>query len=160
MANKKDKTIEFFSDDDKVMIEDAIKYAEEKTSGEIRVHVDKKAGKDPLARARDVFEELGMRKTDLHNGVLFYISVSDKKFAILGDDAINEKVPEGFWSNVKEAVIGRFKEGNFGIGIVGGINLAGEKLSEFFPVLSNDSNELSNEMTFKDIDSETPTDAE
>jgi len=52
--------------------------------------------------ARNSFQELGMRKTKLHNGVLFFLAVADRKFVILGDDGINEKVPENFWSDVRD----------------------------------------------------------
>jgi uncharacterized membrane protein len=123
----------FFSLEDTQEILGAIAGAESRTSGEIRVRVEKKSGKDPMAKARAAFEAMGMRKTEVKNGVLFYVAVEDRKFVILGDDGINTKVPEGFWDNIKEAVITKFREKQFSIGLAGGINMAGEKLAEFFP---------------------------
>jgi uncharacterized membrane protein len=123
----------FFSPDDIMEITSAIEGAMSRTSGKICVRVEKKAGKNPLPRARAAFSALGMRGTDLKNGVMFYISVDDRKFAVLGDDGINEKVQEGFWESVKEAVLAKFRQKQFAIGLAGGINMAGEKLAEFFP---------------------------
>jgi len=123
----------FFSLEDTEEILSAIAGAEARTSGEIRVRIEKKAGRDPLAKARAAFEDMGMRATEAKSGVMFYVSVEDRRFAILGDDGINEKVPGGFWDSVKDAVLAKFRQKQFAIGLAGGINMAGEKLAEYFP---------------------------
>ena len=89
-----------------------------------------------------------MNKTHLRNGVLFYLAVSDQKFAILGDKGINEKVPADFWNNIKETMLSHFKQKQFTEGLSKGIELAGEKLKTHFPLQSDDKNELSDEMSF------------
>jgi hypothetical protein len=88
-----------------------------------------------------------MHKTELRNGVLFYLAVTDKKFAILGDKAINEKVPENFWDNIKELMLDYFKKQQFTEGLCKGIEMAGEKLKTHFPLQSNDTNEITNEIS-------------
>jgi uncharacterized membrane protein len=88
-----------------------------------------------------------MHKTELRNGVLFYLAVTDKKFAILGDKGINEKVPENFWDNIKELMLDHFKKQQFTEGLCKGIEMAGEKLKTHFPLQSNDKNELTNEIS-------------
>jgi uncharacterized membrane protein len=90
-----------------------------------------------------------MQKTELRNGVLFYLAVEDRKFAILGDAGINAKVPENFWDSIKESMLNKFKNNEFADGLVEGITLAGGKLKEHFPYQQGDVNELSDEISFK-----------
>jgi len=141
---------DFFPEADKKLILSAIQEAESCTSGEIRVHIVKKAGKRPLAVARKAFENLGMRKTELHNGVLFILALEDRKFVVLGDDGINEKVPDGFWDKVRDVVIENFRNDLFSKGLAEGIKLAGEQLAGFFPHQAKDVNELPDAISYAD----------
>lgn len=129
-------------------IENAIVEAEKCTSGEIRLHIDKKCDENVLDRAAKVFAQLKMHKTALRNGVLFYISVTDHKLAILGDAGINTKVPEGFWDQIKNHMVEKFSQNNYAEGLKEGIIMAGEKLRQHFPFECDDTNELSNEISF------------
>ena len=141
------KTEDFLSKAEEQEIVQAIVEAEKNTSGEIRVHIEEHTEKSPLERAQEVFFELKMDETQDRNGVLFYVCVSDKKFAILGDKGINEAVESDFWDCTKDTVIANFKEGNFKKGLVEGILRAGERLKKYFPYQSDDTNELSNEIS-------------
>jgi uncharacterized membrane protein len=129
------------------LIVTAIQKAEMQTSGEIRVHIDQKCASDPVKRAVQVFEKLGMHKTDLRNGVLIYVSFSDRKLAIIGDQGIDSVVPADFWLSTKDKMIHHFKENRFADGIIAAIAEAGEQLKKFFPYMENDENELSNEIS-------------
>ena len=100
----------YFTEENKLEITNAIRVAETNTSGEIRVHIEKHCKENVLDRAAYIFEKLEMHKTKLRNGVLFYVALEDQKFAILGDAGINQKVPDNFWDEIKELVIGKFKE--------------------------------------------------
>lgn len=139
---------DFFSSDEQKQIVAAIKEAELNTSGEIRVHVESKLHGDVLDHASKVFAQLKMHKTELRNGVLFFLAVNDKQFAILGDAGINSKVPENFWDSVKDSVISKFKTGEFANGLADGILLAGEQLKKYFPYQTDDVNELDDEISF------------
>jgi uncharacterized membrane protein len=138
----------FFTDEQQQTIRNAIVSAELNTSGEIRVHIDEKCEGDVLAQAAIIFSDLKMDKTDQRNGVLFYLAVADKMFAILGDKGINEKVPAGFWDNIRDTMLGHFKKDEFTEGLSKGIQMAGEKLITHFPYHRTDVNELENEITF------------
>lgn len=129
------------------LIVSAIQKAEMQTSGEIRVHIDQKCASDPVKRAVQVFEKLGMHKTALRNGVLIYVSFSDRKLAIIGDQGIDSVVPADFWLSTKDKMIHHFKENRFADGIIAAITEAGEQLKRFFPYMENDENELSNEIS-------------
>jgi uncharacterized membrane protein len=141
------KTKDFLTKQDEQEIVSSIVEAEKNTSGEIRVHIEEHSEKSPLDRAQEVFFELKMNETKDRNGVLFYICVSDKKFAIIGDKGINDVVESDFWDCTKDTVIANFKEGNFKKGLVEGILQAGQRLKNYFPYQSDDTNELSNEIS-------------
>lgn len=138
----------FFTNEEKVMIKNAIAEAELNTSGEIRVHIDNRCKTDLMDRAAYIFETLGMHKTEKRNGVLFYLAVNDRKFAILGDAGINKVTPENFWDNIKEKMYNLFKEGKFAEGLAEGIKMAGIQLKSHFPYQKDDVNELSDDISF------------
>lgn len=139
----------FFSDSQVKAIESAIHAAELNTSGEIRVHIeDHCKGEDPVACARFFFHKLGMDKTDLHNGVMFYLAVKDHKFSVIGDSGIDQHVPPGFWELVRDKMQEHFKNHKFTEGLCEGIAMTGIELKKHFPLSSADKNELSNEVTF------------
>jgi uncharacterized membrane protein len=129
-------------------IEGAIRNAELGTSGEIRVHIDDRCNEDILDRAAFLFSELAMHKTELRNGVLILVTTDDRKMAILGDGGIHSKVGQDFWDDAKSAMISHFKNNNWKDGLCEGVRLVGEKLKMHFPIAANDTNELSNTITF------------
>lgn len=138
----------FFTKEQKNEIETAIQTAELNTSGEIRVHIESKCPNDPMDRAAFWFAELKMQKTEQRNGVLFYMAVDDKKFAILGDVGINSKVDEGFWNSTKDLMLDFFKDGKYSQGLSVGIIQAGLQLKQHFPYQTDDVNELADEISF------------
>lgn len=140
----------FFSESDKKSIQEAISEAELNTSGEIRVHIDAKCAEDVKLHAIEVFGKLKMHETAMRNGVLFYLAVEDRKFAIIGDEGINKVVPADFWDNIRETMTQYFKQNDFVNGLCEGIKMAGEKLKANFPHKEDDINELSNEISFEE----------
>ena len=139
-----------FNDDEQQRIKQAVEAAEKHTSGEIRVCVEKTCSEDVLDRAAKYFTQLDMQKTKLRNGVLIYLATEDRKFAIIGDGGINKVVPADFWDNAKLQMLEQFKQGNLVEGIVTGVTKAGEQLKKYFPYLLDDSNELSDDVSFMD----------
>lgn len=141
-------TQQSISESDKIAIQEAIRSAEELTSGEIRVHIDQNCKGNPLERAIQVFNKLKMQATKERNGVLIYLSFKDKKLAILGDIGIDEKVGSDFWTSTKDQLILDFKNNQFTEGITNAVIEVGKRLKEYFPHQADDSDELSNEITF------------
>lgn len=138
----------FFTTQEQDQIIESIRLAELNTSGEIRLHIEAKCEGDAYERAKVVFEQLGMHATEQKNGVLFYLAYADHKFAILGDKGIHEKVSQQFWDAEKELLLSYFKQQKFAEGLCLAIAQAGEKLKQHFPFQSNDTNELSNDISF------------
>jgi uncharacterized membrane protein len=137
----------FLSKEDENEIVEAIRLAEKNTSGEIRVHIEQTTFKVPFDRALEVFYELKMNETELQNGVLIYLAIADKQFVICGDKGINEVVATDFWDSTKEIMAAQFKKGSFKQGLIDGITKAGEQLKTYFPWQTDDTNELSNEIS-------------
>jgi uncharacterized membrane protein len=148
------KASSFFSKEQQALILASVKEAELATSGEIRVHIETSCSEDVLDRASWVFKKLGMSKTADRNGVLFYLAVTDRKFAIIGDAGINAKVPAGFWDGISALLQKNFREGKFTEGLSEGIVLAGKQLKTHFPYSKDDVNELSDEISFGKIKGE------
>ncbi len=138
----------FFTPREQQEIISAIKEAELDTSGEIRVHIENRCKREVLDRAAYLFKQLHIHKTKLRNGVLFYLSVHDHKFAILGDMGINQVVPTNFWDEIKEGMQKQFRDGNFVEGLSEGIIRAGKQLKDHFPYQQDDVNELTDEISF------------
>jgi uncharacterized membrane protein len=120
----------------------AIRVAETRTSGEIRVLVARQQTADPLTTARAHFERLGMTKTQARNGVLIFLAPASRNFAIIGDTAVQEKCGDLFWRLLAAAMELHFKRGEFTAGLLHGIEKAGALLAEHFPSDPNDQNEL------------------
>ena len=73
------KVEDFLTKEDEQEIVEAIRMAEKNTSGEIRVHIEKATSIDAFDRAMEVFHELKMDETQLKNGVLIYLAVTNNQ---------------------------------------------------------------------------------
>jgi uncharacterized membrane protein len=144
------KASTFFSKEQQAQILASVKEAEKATSGEIRVHIESSLKVDVLDRAAWLFKKLAMDKTAERNGVLFYLAVDDRKFAIIGDAGINSKVPAGFWDEISEILMKNFRDGKFTEGLSEGIIMAGNQLKKYFPCCEDDVNELPDEISFNE----------
>jgi uncharacterized membrane protein len=126
----------------------AIRAAEERSRGEIRVHVSGQKVEDPERAAAALFEKLGMAATAERNGVLLFVAPSSQRFAVVGDKGIHERCGEGFWKDVAAAMEDDFRAGRFTDGLVKGVTKAGDALATHFPRTGRpDANELSDEVS-------------
>ncbi len=129
-------------------VRDAVRAAEMRTSGEIRVHLDVAIMENVLDHAAFVFDELGMTRTKDRNGVMIYVSVPGRKVAVIGDVAIHAKLGDGYWHGVLELILQHFKQDRFSDGLCAGVERLGEQLREHFPYQGDDVNELSDDVSF------------
>ena len=141
-----------FTEEEQLRIRKAIQEAENRSSGEIRVCIEKKCSEDVLDRAAKYFYQLNMHKTKLRHGILIYVATVDRKFAIIGDAGINSVVPSDFWDSTKEDMLQHFKYGDIIEGIVTGLKIAGEQLQKYFPHTGDNNNELPDDVAFMDGD--------
>jgi len=137
----------FLSNLDHNRIAGAISRAEEKTSGQIRVHVTHRKPDSLEQRASRRFQLLGMTQTKNRNGVLLYIAPKAHQFRILGDVGVHEKCGDDFWKSTANAIEAHFRKGQFTEGIVAGVERVGEVLAQYFPKEAGLGNELPDEIT-------------
>ncbi|MFY0253571.1 TPM domain-containing protein [Chitinophaga sp. 30R24] len=144
------KRKEIFSETEKNRIVQAIRVAERLTSGEIRLFVENHCNYvNPIDRAKEAFVSLDMGKTRLRNGVLVYVAIKDRQFAILGDQGIHEKVGDEFWVKEAALLINHFQEDRIVEGIEACIAEIGISLRTYFPhEAGDDVNELPDDIVF------------
>lgn len=127
---------------------EAIKTAEQRSTGEIRVHIDSSVGVNHAEVAFNVFRTLEMDKTKDRNGVLFHINFEDHYLTIIGDEGIHEKVQQAFWDKMHDRMTAQFQKQHYFQAIKDAILETGEELKHHFPVVGENINELPNEITF------------
>ncbi len=154
MAQRSDIPRKFFTTDEQRQVREAIAAAEARTSGEIRLHVERDVPRrkpiagDPYLRAREVFAQLGMHETAERNGVLIYLATRSRRFAVLGDEELHQRVGEDFWSEIRDLFAEHFRADRFVTGLTAGIALVGERLRKYFPHRDDDLNELSDDISY------------
>jgi len=143
----------FFNEEEQKLLIEAIGKAELNTSGEIRLHLENFCFGNEVKTAQKVFTKLGMHKTQERNGVLIYVATLSKKVAIIGDQGIHEKLGSEYWEKLVTKLIEQFKGASTGsaskaLALAAAIIDCGEQLGKFFPLKSDDKNELSNNISF------------
>ncbi len=139
----------FFSEQDEQRIVEAIRNAERRTSGEIRVFIESRCRfVDPVDRAAEVFFGLKMEKTDDRNGVLLYVAMKDHQLAIFGDEGIHRVVGSGYWNAEVEKILGEFNAEHHVEGIIAVVRDIGEALTAHYPYTKEDKNELPDNIVF------------
>ncbi len=138
----------FFNQQEQEMLIKAIEAAEKNTSGEIRIHLANYCFGSEIKAAQKVFKRLKMHETSERNGVLIYIATRSRKIAIVGDEGIHQKLGNEFWQSVINSVIKQFKANSKADALVNCINECGVQLGRFFPLKSDDTNELNNSISF------------
>lgn len=141
---------EFFTVEEKQLIVDAIRSAEQKTSGEIRVYVESRCSyMDAIDQAAELFFKLKMNETDDRNAVIVYVAIKDRQLAVFGDERIHQKVGSDFWNAEVQKMIQHFNRDNYAAGIKDIITDIGEALTKHFPYNNaTDKNELPDDIVF------------
>jgi uncharacterized membrane protein len=128
------RTKEFLGKLEHGAIVSAIRDAESKTSGQIRVFIQRgKLNVDPLAAAQKRFHRLGMHKTSERNGVLIFVAPRAHKFAVVGDQAIHQECGDELWQSLVEKMRDHFRNEKFTHAIVDAIREIGDALAAQFP---------------------------
>ena len=145
-------TRSLFSEADLEAIAAAVAVAERETSGEIRVHLERRlpSGASPgdaLPRATEIFTRLGMHATSERNGVLIYLAIEDRKLAIAGDAGVHARVGDEYWQRVRDAMVERLRRGEPRDAVLHAVTEVGQVLRRFFPRRPDDRNELNDQVS-------------
>jgi uncharacterized membrane protein len=137
------RTKEFLSKLDSDRIVRAIRAAEAKTSGEIRVYLQRgQLAGDALEAAQTQFRKLGMEKTKERNGVLIFVAPRARKFAVIGDEGVHQKCGEEYWQQLVDSMREHFQKEDFNQALLEAIESTGELLAKHFPKTDGGPNEL------------------
>lgn len=141
---------DFFTPEEKERILDAIRQAEQRTSGEVRLFIESQCRfVDALDRAKEIFFKLEMEKTAERNASLIYVAVKDRQVAVYGDEGIHQKVGQKYWEEEVNKMLVNFKQQHLADGLVLCISDIGEALHQHFPYdRDTDKNELPDEIIF------------
>ena len=142
MVERKIHPMHFLTKEEKERVVAAIREVESNTSGEIRVALDHKVKGDVLLCAQKVFEKLGMTRTKHRNGILIFLAVKDRAFAILGDQEIHKKLGDTYWKEAAAQMQSFFARDEFGAGLEAAIQETGRELTRHFPREKDEPNEL------------------
>jgi len=146
----KRKPPQFFTQEENAKIVEAIRMAEKRTSGEVRVFVESKCRfVDPLDRAYELFYGLKMDATDERNAVLVYVAMKHRQLAVFGDEGIHQKVGTEFWKKEVGIMLSHFNKENYTEGLSQVVTEIGDVLQSHFPYeTKGDKNELPDEIVF------------
>lgn len=144
------KKKQFFSEEEKKLIADAVRFAEQRTSGEIRVFVESRCKfVDAIDRAAEIFFGLKMEHTADRNAVLLYVAMKDHQLAVFADEGIYKKLGQEYWNNKIKVMISNFNQKDYAAGIRQCVADIGEALHYHFPFSKDtDKNELPDDMVF------------
>jgi len=144
------KKKDFFTEEEKLQIIEAVRNAEKRTSGEVRVFVESRCSyMDAIDRAKEIFSELKMNETADKNAVLVYVALKDKQLAVFGDEGIHTKLGNDYWNAEVRKMISNFNKENYAEGIKEVVKDIGEALTQLFPYNNDtDKNELPDDIVF------------
>ena len=135
---------------DRARIEEAIREAEQRTSGEICISVSSLFWGSVEKAAEKAFVRLGLAQTKQHNGLLLFVVPSRRRLVVLGDRGLQQKVSQKFWDRIIDKVTKRFRAGDFTGGLISGIEEISQQLATDFPYdAASDVNELPNAVEIK-----------
>ncbi len=141
---------QLFSEEETRLIVKAIRHAEQRTSGEVRVFVESRCSwVDAIDRAAELFFKLQMDKTEDRNATLVYVAIKDRQLAVFGDEGIHQKVGTAYWNNVVFEMLQSFNRLDYAKGIADCVIQIGDALTTHFPYeRDTDKNELPDEIVF------------
>ncbi|HEX6847346.1 MAG TPA: TPM domain-containing protein [Chitinophagaceae bacterium] len=144
------KKKDFFTEEEKLQIIEAVRHAEKRTSGEVRVFVESRCSyMDAIDRAKEIFVQLKMNETADKNAVLVYVAMKDHQLAILGDEGIHNKLGNDFWNKEAGKMISKFNKEDYAAGISEVVKDIGVALTQHFPYNNDtDKNELPDDIVF------------
>ncbi|TDW99000.1 TPM domain-containing protein [Dinghuibacter silviterrae] len=143
------KPVDYFSQEEKDLMLDAVRSAEHATSGEIRVFIESHCRfVDAVDRAKEIFDALKMDATRDRNAVLLYVAMKDRQLALWGDKGVHERVGDEFWKTQVREILGHFKKDNYAQGIATIVREVGTMLGRFFPHVDGGKNELPDDIVF------------
>jgi putative membrane protein len=104
-----------------------------------------------LTKARDVFLEEEVFKTNDRIGILIYISELEQKVVVLGDSGINSKISKEDWTHIVDTIVLGIKHKQIAQGIVNAVSICQDLLLKHgFTNIEKTENELSDDIRIEE----------
>lgn len=97
-------------------------------------------------RAAQAFYEKGLHKTRDASGVLFFLSLFERKVWVIADQGIYQKISQAELQTYTSRIVNGIKSGQKTEALCAEISRFGQVLALHFPIRPDDTNELSNEV--------------
>ncbi|MBV8197069.1 MAG: TPM domain-containing protein [Candidatus Eremiobacteraeota bacterium] len=117
---------------ERARISRALAEAENGTSGRIAVRIIPDRKVDEMERARREFGRIGLHRHDRANAALILVAPKARRFAVIGDRALHERVGDAFWKDVVRESQPFFARGAIVEGIIFAIGRIGDALHGHF----------------------------
>jgi uncharacterized membrane protein len=112
----------------------AIAEARSGTACEIRVHVSRRLlERDPMARARRLFDRFGLARGRRQGAVLLYFNLRRHRFALLGDSSVDQALGPSNWQALARQLTEDLRSTDPERAIALAVASLGEKLRLHFP---------------------------
>lgn len=135
---------DFLTSDQEQAVVDAIRVAEARTSGEIRVVITSRLVMRPEIHARRLFAKLGMERTRRRNGALIVLFIRRRRFVVLGDSGFDEFADHGYWQDIAAEISAQLHEGRKLEALTSAIRKIGETMAAHWPPDASNPDELPN----------------
>lgn len=104
-----------------------------------------------LTKARDVFLQEEIFKTDDRIGILIYISELEQKVVVLGDTGINKTISKEDWKHIVDTIVLGIKHEQVAQGIINSVSICQELLLKHgFTHIEKEENELSDDIIIEE----------
>ncbi len=120
------------TEDERKRIDAALTHAQMGTTAVIAVRIITDAHVDALEHAKAEFTAKGLHQSAGENGALILVAPKAKRFAVIGDRALHERVGQKFWDDTVAQMAKTFKSGKTADAIVQGIDRLGRAFHEHF----------------------------
>jgi uncharacterized protein len=107
-----------------------------RTSAELAIATTKKIEPEqsPRAFALNLFNALGIGKKETNNGVLLFVSKSDRRIEIITGKGLDEVLPDQEVVDlIQQAIVPSFQQQQYATGIIQGVNAIAQRLESRLP---------------------------
>lgn len=101
-------------------------------------------------RAEIEFFRCRIHHTEKQTGILIFLSLAEHRVLVMGDQAISERIQQKDWDALVAEIIQGVRQKRLGPALQSAIRMGGEVLMTHFPRYSTDTNELPNQLIFKE----------
>ena len=118
--------------DERAQVAAALERAENGTNARVAVRIVPDENVDAFELAKAEFEKAGLHQHEPRNAALLLVAPKARRFAIIGDRELHQRVGDDFWGRAAGAMQPHFAKGEIAGGLVAGLDYLGGALRDHF----------------------------